>query len=248
MSVFPDPKQNHLLAILSTADYKKLMPHLEVVDLPVNTNLYKSSCLQSYAYFPTTCIASLISDLSDGTSIEFAIVGNEGMIGTSLFMGKEPTSANRAVILSAGQAYRLNRHQFNQGFSSSDTLQHILLNYMQSLISQIAQTAVCNRHHSLDKQLCRLLLLIADRLPSNKINLTQESIANTLGVRREGITEVAGKLQKSGLIRYRRGCILILDRAELEKRVCECYHLLRHKSDNSALTGAGPVLTHAISS
>ena len=235
MKVHPDPKQNHLLANLSTADYKQLIPHLEAVELPINTNLYISSRLQNYAYFPTTCVASLVSDLSDGTSIEFAIVGNEGMIGTSLYIGKEPTSANRGIVLSAGKAYRLNRDQFTREYDRSGTLQYILLNYLQSLISQIAQTAVCNRHHSLDQQLCRLLLLIADRLPSNKINLTQESISNILGVRREGVTEAAGKLQRSGLIRYRRGCILILNRAELEKRACECYHLLRYEFDHPAL-------------
>ena len=232
----PSPKQNRLLATLPPEDYKQLLPHLELVELSLNTSLYKSSHHQSHAYFPITSIASLMSDLSDGTSIEFAMVGNEGMIGISLFMGESMTTY-RAAILCEGQAYRLNKQQFIQRFSQSNAMQYILLRYTQSLISQIAQTAVCNRHHSLDKQLCCLLLLIVDRLPSNEINLTQELIANRLGVRREGITESAGRLQKSGLIKYRRGHIVILNRTKLEEKVCECYQSIKNESDHSELSG-----------
>ena len=243
MTIHPSPNQNRLLAALPPTDYKQLLPHLELVELSLNTTLYKPSRHQSHAYFPITSIASLMSDLSDGTSIEFAMVGNEGMIGTSLFMGDGPMTTNRAAILCGGQAYRLNKQQFIQKFSQSNSMQYILLRYTQSLISQIAQTAVCNRHHSLDKQLCCLLLLIADRLPSNEINLTQELIANRLGVRREGITESAGRLQKSGLIRYSRGHIFILNRPKLEEKVCECYQNIKNDSDYSKLSGI-----HSVSS
>ena len=230
MEISPNPRQNKILASLSSTDYDRLFPHLELVSIPLDATLYNSSRNLSYAYFPITSIVSLASILDDGTTIEFALVGNEGVIGISLFMGSETTSANRAIVLSEGLAYQMNGSILTREFSSSSTIQQVLLHYTQTLISQIAQTAVCNRHHSLDKQLCRLLLLIVDRLPSNEINMTQELIANTLGVRREGITEAAGRLQKAGLIQYSRGHIIILNKQKLEDKACECYHIIKNES------------------
>ena len=230
MEVSPSPRQNKILASLPSTDYDRLLPYLELVSIPLDTTLYDSSKNLSHAYFPITSIVSLASILDDGTSIEFALVGNEGVIGISLFMGCEATATNRAIVLSEGLAYQMNGSLLTTEFTNSSTIQQALLHYTQTLISQIAQTAVCNRHHSLDKQLCRLLLLIVDRLPSNEINMTQELIANTLGVRREGITEVAGKLQKAGLIQYSRGHIIILNKQKLEDRACECYHIIKNES------------------
>lgn len=231
MSTLLSPKLNHLLAALPTSDYKVLLPHLKLVFLPLNTLLCKSSHQMNYAYFPITTVVSLISDMSDGTSVEFALVGKEGMVNTSLYMGNELSSSCRSIVLCEGQAYRLERQIIYREFNRSKSLQHTLLNYSQTLLSHIAQTAVCNRLHSLKKQFCSFLLLLSDRLPSNDIKLTHELIAKTLGVRREGITEIAGNLQRSGLIRYRRGLIRILDCSGLEEQACECYHSLKRKSD-----------------
>jgi CRP-like cAMP-binding protein len=192
--------------------------------------LYESGSELRHVYFPTTSIVSLLYVMLDGASAEIAVVGNEGVIGVALFMGGE-TMPNRAVVQSAGHAYRLKGHLLKQEFNRSGELQHLLLRYTQALLTQMAQTAVCNRHHSLDQQLCRWLLLSLDRLPSNELVMTQELIANMLGVRREGVTEAAGNLQKAGLITYRRGRITVLDRAGLEARACECYAVVKKEFD-----------------
>jgi CRP-like cAMP-binding protein len=198
--------------------------------MPLGMVLYESGNELRHVYFPTTAIVSLLYVMLDGASAEIAVVGNEGIIGVALFMGGE-TMPNRAVVQSAGQAYRLKGQLLKQEFNRSGELQHLLLRYTQALLTQMAQTAVCNRHHSLDQQLCRWLLLSIDRLPSNELAMTQELIANMLGVRREGVTEAAGKLQKAGLIRYQRGHITVLDRAGLEARACECYAVVKKEFD-----------------
>ncbi len=222
----PNPRQNHLLAVLPESESERLFPQLEPVSLPLGQALYESGDRLSHVYFPTTAIVSLLYVMENGASAEIAVVGNEGVVGIALFMGGE-TMPNRAVVQSAGHGYRLKGNVLNQEFHRSGALQHLLLRYTLALLSQMAQTAVCNRHHSVDQQLCRWLLLSLDRLPSNELNMTQELIANMLGVRREGVTEAAGKLQKSGLIDYRRGHITVLDRPGLEARVCECYEVVR---------------------
>jgi len=224
------PDQNHLLAALPAEDRERLFPHLELVQMPLGEVLYESGNELRHVYFPTTAIISLLYVMLDGASAEIAVVGNEGIIGVALFMGGE-TMPNRAVVQSAGQAYRLKGQLLKQEFNRSGDLQHLLLRYTQALLTQMAQTAVCNRHHSLDEQLCRWLLLSLDRLPSNKLVMTQELIANMLGVRREGVTEAAGNLQKAGLIVYRRGHITVLDRAGLEARSCECYAVVKKEFD-----------------
>jgi CRP-like cAMP-binding protein len=198
--------------------------------MPLGMVLYESGHELRHVYFPTTAIVSLLYVMLDGASAEIAVVGNEGIIGVALFMGGE-TMPNRAVVQSAGHAYRLKGQLLKQEFNRSGELQHLLLRYTQALLTQMAQTAVCNRHHSLDQQLCRWLLLSIDRLPSNELAMTQELIANMLGVRREGVTEAAGKLQKTGLIRYQRGHITVLDRAGLEARACECYAVVKKEFD-----------------
>lgn len=208
------PRQNHLLAALPLEEYQRLSPFLELVPMPLGEVLYESGNELRHVYFPTTAIISLLYVMLDGASAEIAVVGNEGVIGVALFMGGE-TMPNRAVVQSAGHAYRLKGQLLKQEFNRSGELQHLLLRYTQALLTQMAQTAVCNRHHSLDQQLCRWLLLSLDRLPTNEISMTQELIANMLGVRREGVTEAAGNLQKTGLITYRRGHITVLDRAGL---------------------------------
>jgi CRP-like cAMP-binding protein len=192
--------------------------------------LYESGANLRNVYFPTTAIVSLLYMLADGASAEIAVVGNEGMIGVSLFMGGE-TTTNRAVVQSAGHAYRLPSQLLKDEFTRAGPLQHLLLRFTQALITQMAQTAVCNRHHSVDQQLCRWLLLSLDRLASNDLVMTQELIANMLGVRREGVTEAAGNLQQAGLIRYSRGHITVLDRAGLEARSCECYAVVKTETD-----------------
>jgi CRP-like cAMP-binding protein len=222
----PDSRQNHLLAVLPTPESGRLLPHLELVPLPLGIALYESGDMVNYVYFPTTAIVSLLYELEDGASAEIAVVGNEGIVGIALFMGGD-TMLNRAVVQSAGHAYRLNGRLLKQEFNRTAALQHLLLRYTQALLTQMAQTAVCNRHHSVDQQLCRWLLLSLDRLSSNVLNMTQELIANMLGVRREGVTEAAGRLQDSGLIHYHRGHITVLDRPGVEKRVCECYEVVR---------------------
>jgi CRP-like cAMP-binding protein len=225
-----DPRQNHLLAALPTEDYKRLLQHLELVPMPLGDVLYESGNELRHVYFPTSTIVSLLYVMLDGASAEIAVVGNEGIIGVALFMGGE-TMPNRAVVQSAGHAYRLKGQLLKNEFSRSGELQHLLLRYTQALLTQMAQTAVCNRHHSLDQQLCRWLLLSLDRLPSNELTMTQELIANMLGVRREGVTEAAGNLQRAGLITYRRGKITVLNRVGLEARTCECYEVVKKEFD-----------------
>ena len=223
------PTQNDLLAALPAADYQRLLPDLELVPLPLGMAVYESGGKLDYVYFPTDCIVSLLYVLEYGASAEIAVVGHEGLVGVALFMGGESTSS-RAVVQSAGFAYRLASKVLKKEFEYGP-LQHLLLRYTQALITQMAQTAVCNRHHSVEQQLCRWLLLSLDRLPSNELSMTQELIANMLGVRREGVTEAAGKLQTAGLIQYNRGQIKVLDRAKLEARVCECYAVVKRESD-----------------
>ena len=223
------PTQNDLLAALPAADYQRLLPDLELVPLPLGMAVYESGGTLDYVYFPTDCIVSLLYVLEDGASAEIAVVGHEGLVGIALFMGGESTSS-RAVVQSAGSAYRLASKVLKKEFEYGP-LQHLLLRYTQALITQMAQTAVCNRHHSVEQQLCRWLLLSLDRLPLDELSMTQELIANMLGVRREGVTEAAGKLQTAGLIQYNRGHIKVLDRPKLEERVCECYAVVKRESD-----------------
>lgn len=222
----PEPRQNRLLAVLPEVEYRRIAPHLELVPLPLGHVLYESGGKLHWVYFPTDAIISLLYVMEDGASAEIAVVGNEGIVGIALFMGGQ-TVTNRAVVQSEGQAYRLKGSILNREFNRSGEFQHLLLRYTLALLTQMGQTAVCNRHHTVDQQLCRWLLLSLDRLPSNELSMTQELIANMLGVRREGVTEAAGKLQKDGLIRYRRGQITVLDRPGLEARVCECYEVVR---------------------
>lgn len=230
MSTASDPRQNRLLAVLPGADFERLLPHLKLVPLPLGEVLYESGIELRSVYFPTDSIVSLLYVMEDGDSAEIAVVGNEGVIGISLFMGGE-TTPSRAVVQSAGHAYRLPGQVLKQQFIRGAAMQHLLLRYTQALLTQMAQTAVCNRHHSLDQQLCRWLLLSLDRLASNKLVMTQELIANMLGVRREGVTEAAGKLQQAGLIHYSRGHITVIDRAGLEARTCECYAVVKKECD-----------------
>src|SRR5216683_1388899 len=224
------PAQNHLLAALPAADYERLVPDLERVPLPLGMAVYESGAKLDYVYFPTDCIVSLLYVMKSGASAEIAVVGFEGLVGVALFMGGEST-ISRAVVQSAGNAYRLPSKILKREFEHSGPLQHLLLRYTQALITQMTQTAVCNRHHSVDQQLCRWLLLSLDRLPSNRLVMTQELIANMLGVRREGVTEAAGKLQADGLIEYSRGKITVVDRPRLEARVCECYAVVKREYD-----------------
>lgn len=224
------PKQNRILANLTAAESKRLAPELELVTLPLGSVLYESGDRLQYVYFLVDGIVSLLYVLEDGASAEIAVVGNEGLVGIALFMGGESTT-NRAVVQSVGHAYRLEADVLKREFTRGGMLQHQLLRYTQALITQMAQTAVCNRHHSVEQQLCRWLLLSLDRLPSNELSMTQELIANMLGVRRGGVTEAARTLQESGLIRYSRGHIVVLDRPGLEARVCECYAVVKKEFD-----------------
>ena len=224
------PSPNRLLAALPRDIHDRLVPNLELVPLKLGASVYEAGGKQGYVYFPTDSIVSLLYVMEDGSSAEIAVVGNEGLVGISLFMGGE-TTPSRAVVQSAGHAYRLSSKVLKHEFEFGGALQHLLLRYTQALITQMAQTAVCNRHHSIEQQLCRWLLLSADRLPTNVLTMTQELIANMLGVRREGVTEAAGKLQESGLIHYSRGSITILDRPKLEGRVCECYAVVKKEFD-----------------
>src|SRR5687768_17715981 len=216
------PLRNHLLAALPMDVRERLFPHLELIPMRLGDVLYEPGQILRHVYFPTDSIVSLLYVMESGASAEISVVGNEGLIGISLFMGGESTPS-RAIVQSGGSAYRLLGQRLKDEFNRHGELQVLLLRYTQALITQMSQTAVCNRHHSVDQQLCRWLLLSLDRLPSNRLTMTQELIANMLGVRREGVTEAAGKLQDAGLIRYSRGRITVLDRARLEKRVCECY-------------------------
>jgi len=224
------PQQNHLLDALPAAEGQRWLPLLESVDMPLGSVLYESGGALSHVYFPTTAIVSLLYVMENGASAEIAVVGNEGVVGISLFMGGESTPS-RAVVQSAGNALRLKAPVMKEEFNRAGPVLHLMLRYTQALITQMAQTAVCNRHHSLDQQLCRWLLLSLDRLQSNELVMTQELIANMLGVRREGVTEGALKLQHAGLIQYARGHITVLDRAGLEKRSCECYAVVKKEYD-----------------
>ena len=225
-----NPRQNHLLAALPMSDYKRLLPLFELATLSLGEVLYESGSQLQHVYFATTSIVSLLYVMENGSSAEIAVVGNEGIVGVSLFMGGE-TTPSRAVVQSAGHAYRLPGQILKEEFDRAGPLQHLLLRYTQALLTQMAQTAVCNRHHSVDQQLCRWLLLSLDRLPSNELTMTQELIANMLGVRREGVTEAAGKLQEAKLIQYNRGRITVLDRPGLEARSCECYQVVKTEFD-----------------
>ncbi len=221
---------NHLLAVLPEAEWARLEPQLVPVEMSLGKVVYESGDRLDHVYFPSTAIVSLLYVMEDGASAEIAIVGNEGVIGIALFMGGE-TTPNRAVVQSAGRAYRLDARILKEEFHRAGPVQRLLLRYTQALITQMAQTAVCNRHHSIDQQLCRWLLLSLDRLPSNELDMTQELIANMLGVRRAGVTEAAIKLQDAGLIRYSHGHIEVLNRDGLEKRVCECYDVVKRECD-----------------
>ena len=225
-----DPRQNRLLAALPPDDFVRLSASLELAPLVLGMALHESGAEMRHVYFPTDSIVSLLYVMEDGSSAEIAVVGNEGLVGVSLFMGGE-TTPSRAVVQSAGHAYRLPGRLLKEEFYRAGPMQHLLLRYTQALLTQMAQTAVCNRHHSLDQQLCRWLLLSLDRLSGNKLVMTQELIANMLGVRREGVTEAAGNLQDAGLISYRRGHISVLDRPGLEARTCECYSVVKRESD-----------------
>jgi CRP-like cAMP-binding protein len=223
-------RNNLLLAALPDEEWQRWLPQLEAVVMPLGQVLYESGATLSHVYFPTTAIVSLLYVMENGASAEIAVVGNEGIVGISLFMGGESTSS-RAVVQSAGNGLRLKAQMIKNEFNRAGPVLHLLLRYTQALITQMAQTAVCNRHHSLDQQLCRWLLLSLDRLQDNELVMTQELIANMLGVRREGVTEGALKLQQGGLIRYARGHISVLDRPGLEKRTCECYAVVKKEYD-----------------
>ena len=229
MAAVLEPRQNQLLAALPDSEWKRWQPQLEAVELPLGEVLYEPGNMLSHVYFPTTAIVSLLYVMQNGASAEIAVVGYEGIVGISLFMGGESTPS-RAVVQSAGQGYRLPALAIKLEFNRAPVL-HLLLRYTQALITQMAQTAVCNRHHSLDQQLCRWLLLSLDRLSGNELQMTQELIANMLGVRREGVTEGALKLQAAGLIDYARGRIRVLDRPGLERRTCECYAVVKREYD-----------------
>jgi CRP-like cAMP-binding protein len=225
-----DRSANHLLAALPDAEWQRWLPEFEHVDMPLGQVLYEPGKTLSHVYFPITAIISLLYVMENGASAEIAIVGNEGIVGISLFMGGESTPS-RAVVQSAGRGLRLKAQMMKEEFNRNGPVLHLLLRYTQALITQMAQTAVCNRHHSLDQQLCRWLLLSLDRLQGDELVMTQELIANMLGVRREGVTEAALKLQQAELIRYARGRISVLDRSGLEKRTCECYAVVKNEYD-----------------
>jgi CRP-like cAMP-binding protein len=230
MAAHTDPRQNHLLAALPDTEWERWQPLLEWVEMPLGQVMYESGRTLSHVYFPTTAIVSLLYVMEDGASAEIAVVGNEGVVGISLFMGGESTPS-RAVVQSAGEGWRLLARAVKDEFERPGPVMHLLLRYTQALITQMAQTAVCNRHHALDQQLCRWLLLSLDRLAGCELVMTQELIANMLGVRREGVTEAALRLQKLDLIRYARGRITVLDRPGLEARTCECYAVVKKEYD-----------------
>ena len=226
----PESRSNQLLGALPAAEWQRWLPQLEAVEMPLGQVLYESGSTLSHVYFPTSSIVSLLYVMEDGASAEIAVVGNEGVVGISIFMGGESTTS-RAVVQSAGKGWRLAAQAIKEEFNRAGPVLHLLLRYTQALITQMAQTAVCNRHHSLDQQLCRWLLLSLDRLQGSELVMTQELIANMLGVRREGVTESALKLQRAGLIRYARGRISVLDRQGLEQRSCECYAVVKKEYD-----------------
>ena len=230
MTLALERKQNHLLAAIPAAQWARLSPHLEAVDLTLGQVLYESGATMSHIYLPTTAIISLLYVMENGASAEIAVVGNEGLVGVSLFMGGESTPS-RAVVQSAGKGFKIEAQIVKDEFNKAGSVMHLLLRYTQALITQMAQTAVCNRHHSLDQQLCRWLLLSLDRLQGSDLVMTQELISNMLGVRREGVTEAAAQLQTAGIIRYARGKITVLDRSGLERRTCECYAVVKKEYD-----------------
>ena len=230
VSTRENAKKNQLLAAMPEAEWKRWLPEMEAVDMPLGQVLYESGSTLTHVYFPTTAIISLLYVLENGASAEIAVVGNEGLVGISLFMGGESTPS-RAVVQSAGKGFRLPAKAMKDEFNKGGAVLHLLLRYTQALITQMSQTAVCNRHHSLDQQLCRWLLLSLDRLEGSELKMTQELISNMLGVRREGVTEAALQLQAAGLIRYARGRISVLDRTGLERRSCECYGVVKKEYD-----------------
>jgi len=221
-----DPKQNHLLAALRAADYARLLPGLELTSMPLGKPVYEAGVPMDYVYFPTTCMVSLLYVMANGDSAEIAVVGNDGVVGVSVFMGGEGMSS-RAVVQNAGECYRLTAQAMRTEFALGGSLQYLALRFTQALIAQMVQTGACNRHHTLEQQLCRWLLLTLDRLPGNEVTMTQQLIGNMLGVRRAGVTEATGKLEQLGVIRYSKGRITVLDRAKLEKRACECYDVVK---------------------
>ena len=225
-----DPRKNHLLAALPGAEWQRWLPEIERVELPLGQVLYESGKAISHIYFPTTAIISLLYVLENGASAEIAVVGNDGLVGVTSFMGGDSTTG-RAVVQSAGHGFRLTAQAMKDEFNRGGAVMHLLLRYTQALMTQMSQTAVCNRHHTLDLQLCRWLLLSLDRLEGNELVMTQELIANMLGVRREGVTEGATKLQNAALIKYSRGRITVLDRPGLEERACECYAVVKKEYD-----------------
>ncbi|WP_029919511.1 Crp/Fnr family transcriptional regulator [Nevskia soli] len=224
------PQKNRLLSCLPDADHARLSPHLEVVPMKLGQVVYEAGEALPYAYFPIDCIVSLLYVMQDGDSAETAMVGNEGIVGISLFMGGEATTG-RAVVQSDGQAFRLKASFLMREFSRGGALQGLLLRYTQALLVQTTQTAACNKHHSIPQQLCRWLLLGLDRLADNKLMMTQGLIANMLGVRREGVTDAAGTLQAAGLISYKDGTMTVLDRPKLEREACECYAVVKREFD-----------------
>jgi CRP-like cAMP-binding protein len=226
MPTLPGPKQNHLLAALPAAEFERLAPHLELAPMLLGDTLYEPGGQLQHAYFPTTAIVSLLYIMESGVSAEMAGVGNEGVLGISLFMGGETTPSS-AVVQTAGHGYRLPGRVLKSEFNRGGPLQKLLLRYTQALVTQMFQTGACNRHHSIEQQLCRWLLLTLDRMPTNELVMTQELVANALGVRREGITEAAGNLQRAGIISYRRGHISVIKRAGLEAGSCECYAVVK---------------------
>ena len=229
-AVAPPPTANHVLAALPVAEYLRLAPHLEPVELPLGRSVYEPGDRMSHVFFPTSGIVARLYASSNGASTETALKGNEGVVGISTFLGGGGTTCH-AVVIGAGHAYRLHKLVLQREFERGGELQHLLLRYVQSLLTQIAQNAVCNRYHSVQRQLCRWLLLSLDRSSSNELHMTQELIATMLGVRREGVTEAAGSLKDAGLVQLRRGSITVLDRPGLEQRVCECYSVVRRESD-----------------
>jgi CRP-like cAMP-binding protein len=240
MSAFTAPINNQILAALPPRDFARLSPHLKLVAMPLGKVLYESGEALRHVYFPTDSIVSLLYVMTNGMPAEIAIVGNEGVIGIALFMGGE-TTTNRAVVQSAGSAYRLAGSLLKAEFDLHAEMQRLLLRFTQALITQMAQTAVCNRHHSIEQQLCRWLLLSLDRLASNKLTMTQQLIADMLGVRRQGITEAAGKLQKLGVISHYRGEITVLDRFRLEKLCCECYAVVKIETNRLLKSRSSPL-------
>lgn len=230
MPILAMKDQNDLFKSIPTAEWERLLPHIEPSVMPLGKVLYEPNMKMSHVYFPSTAIVSLLYALENGSSAEIAVAGHEGLVGISIFMGGESTSS-RAVVQSAGLGYKIKSSVILKEFNNAGPVMHLLLRYTQALITQMTQTAVCNRHHTLDQQFCRWLLLSLDRLPTNELIMTQELIANMLGVRREGVTEAALKVQKAGLIKYARGHISILDRAGLEHRTCECYQVVKNEYD-----------------